>query len=58
MLFGVSLIAWPAAGLLSLMWLVGSFAMVFGVLMCLLAIRLKGMAETLKSANEEKAAGR
>lgn len=48
--FGVSLIAWPGAGLLSLMWLVGSFSTAFGILMCLLAFRLKGLGQNLKAA--------
>jgi uncharacterized membrane protein HdeD (DUF308 family) len=48
-MFGVSLIAWPRAGLLSLMWLVGSFSIAFGVLMCLLAFRLRGLEQNLRA---------
>jgi uncharacterized membrane protein HdeD (DUF308 family) len=49
-LFGVCLIAWPGAGLLSLMWLVGSFSMAIGILMCLLAFRLKGLGRKFTAA--------
>jgi uncharacterized membrane protein HdeD (DUF308 family) len=48
-MFGVSLIAWPRAGLLSLMWLVGSFSIAFGVLMCLLAFRLRGLEQNVRA---------
>jgi len=46
-LFGVCLIAWPGAGLLSLMWLVGTFAMLFGIVLCMLAFRLRGIGRSL-----------
>jgi uncharacterized membrane protein HdeD (DUF308 family) len=52
-LFGVCLIAWPAAGLLSLMWLVGSFSIAFGVLMCLVAIRLRSLVYRVKASLQE-----
>jgi uncharacterized membrane protein HdeD (DUF308 family) len=40
-LFGVALIAVPGAGLLSLVWLIGAFAIVAGVSYIGLALRLK-----------------
>lgn len=52
-LFGVCLIAWPGAGLLSLMWLVGSFSMAFGILMCLLAFRLRRLGRNVTAALQE-----
>jgi uncharacterized membrane protein HdeD (DUF308 family) len=52
-LFGVCLIASPGAGLLSLMWLVGSFSIAFGVLMCLVAIRLRSVVTSVKAAVQE-----
>jgi uncharacterized membrane protein HdeD (DUF308 family) len=43
--FGVLLILFPGAGLLTLLWLVAAFAIVFGVAMIMLAFRLKGHAD-------------
>lgn len=40
--FGVMVGARPAAGMLSLTWLIGAYAIVLGVLMLALAIRLRG----------------
>jgi uncharacterized membrane protein HdeD (DUF308 family) len=40
-LFGVALIAWPAAGLLAMVWLIGSFAVAIGITMVALSIRLR-----------------
>ena len=45
-LFGVLLIVLPAAGLLTLGWLIGIYALTFGIIMCALALRL----HRLKSA--------
>jgi uncharacterized membrane protein HdeD (DUF308 family) len=42
-LFGVVLIAAPVAGALAALWLIGSFAIVVGILMIALGIRLKGV---------------
>ena len=47
-LFGVVLIAFPAAGVLSLVWLIGSFAIVFGVFLLILGWRLRGINEMAK----------
>ncbi len=49
-LFGVVVIAVPAAGIISLMWLVGFWALAFGVLFVMLAFRLR-------RAGRERAAG-
>jgi uncharacterized membrane protein HdeD (DUF308 family) len=54
--FGVCLIAWPGAGLLSLMWLVGSFSMAFGILMCLLAFRVRRLGTNVRAALDESLA--
>ncbi|MEV4837258.1 HdeD family acid-resistance protein [Nonomuraea sp. NPDC049486] len=40
-IFGVLLLLWPAAGLLSLVWLVGIFALLYGITLIALSFRLK-----------------
>ena len=42
-LFGVVLIVAPVAGALAALWLIGSFAIVVGILMIALGVRLKGV---------------
>jgi uncharacterized membrane protein HdeD (DUF308 family) len=44
-LFGVVVVLFPAAGALSVVWLIGSFAMAFGVFLVLLGWRLRGVDE-------------
>lgn len=40
--FGVLLFIRPAAGILTLVWLIGAFAIIFGVLLLILGFRMKG----------------
>jgi uncharacterized membrane protein HdeD (DUF308 family) len=40
-LFGFLLAFWPAAGLIGLIWLIAGHAIVFGVLMCMAALRFR-----------------
>ena len=40
-LFGVLMIALPMAGMLALAWLIGVYALLFGGVMCALAVRLR-----------------
>ncbi|MDR8415143.1 HdeD family acid-resistance protein [Nonomuraea sp. 3-1Str] len=40
-IFGVLLLIWPGAGLLTLIWLVGVFAIVYGIAMIVLSFRVK-----------------
>ena len=42
-IFGVLLIILPAAGMLALAWLIGIYALVFGLMMVALALRLRGV---------------
>lgn len=42
--FGVLLMAQPGAGALALLWLIGSYAIVFGVLLVLLAFKARSFA--------------
>src|SRR5262245_9733498 len=46
-LFGVALLVAPVAGALAVLWLIGSFAIVVGILMIALGFRLKGMKNSL-----------
>jgi uncharacterized membrane protein HdeD (DUF308 family) len=51
-LFGLYLVLFPGAGILSLLWLVGFFAILFGVSMLLLGWRLRGIYEQAKRQGE------
>jgi uncharacterized membrane protein HdeD (DUF308 family) len=53
--FGLLLIAYPAPGLLAVMWLMGGYALGFGAVMTFLAFRLRDLPEKLE-LHPEKAA--
>jgi len=40
-LFGVLLLAWPGAGALAVVWLIGAYAIIFGALLIALGLRLR-----------------
>lgn len=44
--FGVSLVAQPGPGAIALLWLVASYAVVFGVLLVVLALRARHFGGT------------
>jgi uncharacterized membrane protein HdeD (DUF308 family) len=44
-LFGIVMFVQPGAGALAVIWLIGSFAIVFGVLLIWLGLRLRGRAQ-------------
>jgi uncharacterized membrane protein HdeD (DUF308 family) len=46
-LFGVLLVIQPGAGALALVWLIGAFAIAFGVVAVALALRLRGLKHAL-----------
>jgi uncharacterized membrane protein HdeD (DUF308 family) len=46
-IFGALLIAQPGAGAISLVWLLGAYALLFGMLTLMLAFRLRGMRDTI-----------
>lgn len=43
--FGIALLAWPQAGLVTIAWLIGANAIAFGILSLILAFRLKSMRD-------------
>ena len=45
-LFGILLIAAPGAGALTVLWIIGTFAVIVGILMIVLGFRLKGLQGT------------
>jgi uncharacterized membrane protein HdeD (DUF308 family) len=52
-LFGVLMALFPGAGALSLLWLIGLFAVVFGGMAVALALRLRSMEHGLGERQEE-----
>lgn len=48
--FGVLLIVQPGAGALALLWLIGTYAIVFGVLFVLLAFKMRGFVSQVTRA--------
>jgi uncharacterized membrane protein HdeD (DUF308 family) len=56
-LFGVLMFLQPGAGALAVIWLIGSFAIFFGILLIALGFRLKGLANRM-ATRETRAAAR
>lgn len=51
LIFGVLLVIMPGPGALALIWLIGAYAIVFGVLMLVLAFRLRSLRDTVRPAS-------
>ena len=49
-LFGVVLFSSPAAGAIGMIWLIGAFAILYGIVMIILAFRLKSLPERVRDA--------
>jgi uncharacterized membrane protein HdeD (DUF308 family) len=49
-LFGVVLFAFPGAGAVSLVWMIGIYAVVFGIAMIIFAFRLRGLWHNFETA--------
>jgi uncharacterized membrane protein HdeD (DUF308 family) len=48
--FGVLLFLFPAAGALTIIWIIGGFAIAFGILLIMLGWRLRGVHQRLQTA--------
>jgi uncharacterized membrane protein HdeD (DUF308 family) len=48
--FGVMLMARPALGALSVLWLIAAYAIAFGIILIALAFRTRGLVRTVKAA--------
>ena len=48
--FGFLLFANPAAGALAVVWMIGGYAVAFGILLVALSFRVKGLAMRARSA--------
>ena len=48
--FGVLLLIWPSSGILTLVWLVGIFALTGGIALIVLAFRVRSVARSIGSA--------
>ena len=46
--FGLLLLAFPVAGVLTLAWLIGAYSLMFGVAMIFLAFRLRGLSRKME----------
>jgi len=46
-LFGIALAIWPAAGLVAVTWLIGAYAIVYGILLMVLGFRLRDWGKNL-----------
>ena len=47
--FGLILVIWPGSGAIGLVWLIGIYAIVFGIVLIGLALRLRGLARRLEA---------
>jgi uncharacterized membrane protein HdeD (DUF308 family) len=47
-IFGALLLLWPESGLVTISWIIGGYAIAFGVMMLMLGFRLQGMHKTIK----------
>jgi uncharacterized membrane protein HdeD (DUF308 family) len=53
--FGVLLVIYPGSGLLAVVWLIGIYAVIYGIVMLMLSFRLKGLADELPASAPARA---
>ena len=56
-LFGLLLIVFPGEGALGILWLIGAYAVLFGVLLIALGFRLRGLEDAAGTAIERRGGG-
>jgi len=56
--FGVLLVMYPASGLLAVIWLIGLYAVIFGIAVLMFGFRLKGLAGEVQAAKPAPARAR
>jgi uncharacterized membrane protein HdeD (DUF308 family) len=49
-IFGLILMIWPGSGAIGLVWLIGIYAIAFGIVLGGLALRLRGLGRRLEAA--------
>ena len=54
-LFGIAMIVWPAAGLLTLALLIGIFAIIYGIIACVIAFRVRSLGQHLPTQGGQQA---
>lgn len=54
-IFGLLLVFFPGAGALGLTWLIGAYALAFGILLIVLAFRLRGLQDTVQAIDAGRA---
>ncbi|MBI1880657.1 MAG: HdeD family acid-resistance protein [Chloroflexi bacterium] len=47
-IFGVLLLIWPGSGLVTISWIIGVYAIAFGIMMLMLGFRLRDLHKTIK----------
>ena len=47
-IFGVLLVVWPRSGLVAISWIIGIYAIAFGVMLIMLGSRLRGLNKTIQ----------
>lgn len=45
-IFGILLIIWPGAGILTLLWMIGAYAILFGIVLVVLGFRMRNVGST------------
>ena len=53
--FGVLLVLYPGSGILAVVWLIGIYAVIFGILQLMLGFRLKGLAGEVAAVTPARA---
>jgi uncharacterized membrane protein HdeD (DUF308 family) len=48
--FGVLLVVWPRSGLVAISWMIGLYAIVFGIMLLVLGSRLRGLNKSIHPA--------